>query len=169
VDWSVAKDVLTAGAAIYGAALSSLNWWNARKKDRRAVLVTMDTAMPTYPDGSLGPPFARIQVVNTGHRVIRVESLSIEIPGSNRRIVPTAFNNFVGMPDTPLPVSLEDGETAHLMMSYDDVANGLEHAGLDGEIGLVPLCRDSVGGSYRGEPWKVSALELRRVVERATR
>lgn len=44
--WSLAKDVVLALLAAYGAILSTLNWRQARDKERRQVKVALSTVVP---------------------------------------------------------------------------------------------------------------------------
>ena len=158
MDWSIAKDLLLAALAIYGAALSTINWRNAERKDRRQIKVNMGTAMLTYTDGSLGAPFAHIEATNIGHRAVTIASLYIGFT-DNRRMVATS-NDAFGTPDTRLPVDLKDGGSAVLYMPYSDIAHALQRAGLTGKVVLIPTAEDSSGGLHRGKPWSTSAQEL---------
>lgn len=109
MNWSAAflevKDVVLFGLAIYAAALSTFNWRQAVRRDRREVLVKFTTAIPTFPDGSLGPAFASLEAVNLGQRPVTIKFLSLELPGGGR-MMPIAKSPFPGLADTTLPVTL---------------------------------------------------------------
>lgn len=52
-DWlslSVAKDILLSAIALYGAVLSTFNFIQATRKDRRAIVVKVGSIMPAYGD-----------------------------------------------------------------------------------------------------------------------
>ena len=92
--------------AIYGAVLSTFNWRQAAKKDRRQITIRALTTMPTFGD-QLGAPYAKLEAVNTSHGVVVVEA-------SHSKLRPARLlaDSFAGIPDTRLPVSLSDGQSA---------------------------------------------------------
>lgn len=157
----VVRDIVLFGIAIYGAMLSTVNWLQASKKDRRQVAVRASTAMPTYGD-QLGPPYAKLEVVNTGHRVVTVKTLTFETP-SGSRLAPMLADRFPGMPDTRLPVSLSDGQSAHLLLPYADVAEALIGNGQTANVKLTPICVDTADNVFRGESWDVAPHEFLRI------
>jgi hypothetical protein len=144
--FSTVKDVALLLLAGYGAVLSSFNWWNARQRDKRLIVVRLSTMVPTMPDGDLGSAYAKIEAVNTGQRSVTVSALTIELP-TGHRLWPTSFDRFFGYPDTRLPATLSDGESAHLMMPYADLARSILKAGCRGSTLLVPICEDTAGVS----------------------
>ncbi len=154
----VVRDVVLFGIAIYGAVLSTFNWRQAAKKDRRQITVSVSTALPTYGD-QLGAPYAKLEAVNTGHRVVTVKTLTFETP-SGARLAPMLTDRFPGMPDTRLPVSLSDGQSAHLLLPYSDIAEALIGNGQTGKVKLTPVCVDSADNVHRGEPWDVDPREF---------
>lgn len=161
MEWSVVRDVILFLVAIYGAALSTFNWRQAVRRERRLVRVTMATKMVTYSDGSLGPPFAQIEAANIGHRPVTIDSLFIELPGG-KRMFATSHDAFPER-DSRLPIELGDGGTVRLYMPYADIGNALHSAGIRGEVNLTPAASDSAGGTHRGTPWKTSGEALLRV------
>jgi hypothetical protein len=116
------RDVLLFAIAIYGAALSTFNWRQSVRKDRRQITVSFSTAMPVW-GNQLGAPYLKLEAFNTGQRVVTVKTLTLETP-SGDRIAPMVGDRLLGMPDTRLPVSLSDGQAAHLSLPYSDVADG---------------------------------------------
>jgi hypothetical protein len=76
--WSVIKDGLLFLLALWGAALSTFNWWQAVRKERREIKITASTVMLTYPTGHLGEPFAIIEATNIGHRAVMVTNLPMK-------------------------------------------------------------------------------------------
>jgi hypothetical protein len=154
----VVRDVVLFVIAIYGAALSTFNWRQALKRDRREITVTASSAMPTYGD-QLGAPYAKLEAVNTGHRVVTVKTLTFETP-SGARLAPMLTDRFPGMPDTRLPVSLSDGQSAHLLLPYSDIAEALMANGQTGKVKLTPVCVDSAENVYRGKAWDVDPREF---------
>ena len=157
---SVVKDVVLLLIALYGAALSTFNWRQAIKRDRRAIKVDLGTAILTYQNGSLGQPFAQMRVTNIGQRPVTVASMFLEIAGGARlfSMMPSAFQ---GVPDTPLPVTLKDGESATHYMSYQEIGEALISSGRRSETEIALVCEDSSGGTYRSESWTVDPDEFR--------
>jgi hypothetical protein len=160
--FSTLKDVVLFLLAIYGAVLSTFNWRQSVRRDRRTVTVSLSTALPAYNDGRLGQAFARLQATNHGHRTVTITTLTIELP-TGGRLFPTTASEFPGMSDTPLPAPLSDGQSAHLFLSYRDIAAALIQSGRTEKVTLVPVCEDSVGGIYEGEPWEVDPGEFSRM------
>jgi hypothetical protein len=144
--------------AIYGAVLSTINYWRARQKDRRSIRVVLNTVMPTY-GASLGPPFFCLQAVNMGHRVSLVSVLTLQLP-DRRRIWPICSNQVAGMNDTSFPARLAEGEVAQRYISYEDVGNALMAHGIVTKTKLTPICEDTTGGQYAGKPIGVDPNEL---------
>jgi len=152
MNWDAAKDAALLALGLYGAGLSSLNWWNASQRDKRRVLVRVNTVFTTYTNGSIGAPFARVEAVNVGHREVTIASISFEIDG--KHLVPFTRDAFPAMPDTSLPAALKDGGTAHLIMAYADIAQALLDIGQRTKTIIIPFCRDSIGTTYRGDDWE---------------
>lgn len=157
----VVRDVVLFAIAIYGAALSTFNWRQSVRKDRRQITVSLSTTMPVW-GSQLGAPYVKLEAVNTGQRVVTVKTLTLETP-SGGRIAPMLADRFPGMPDTRLPVSLSDGQAAQLSLPYSDIAEALLANGQNRKIKLTPVCVDSADNVYRGEPWDVDPHEFLRM------
>ncbi|WP_316214553.1 hypothetical protein [Bradyrhizobium sp. SZCCHNR2035] len=157
----IVRDAVLFALAIYGAILSTFNWRQAAKKDRRQITVNASTARPTF-GSELGAPFAKVEAVNIGHRVVTVKTLAFET-SSGARLTPMLVDRFPGMPDTKLPVSLSDGQSAHLLLPYSDIAGALLSAGQAGNVKLTPICVDTSDNVYRGEAWDVDPKEFLRM------
>lgn len=160
-DWGVAKDIGLFAIAAYGAALSTFNWRQAARRDKRSLDIRIRTAMPTY-GARLGPPWACIDATNSGSRPVTVHVLTFALP-DGRRLFSMAGNGFPGLESTPLPATLPYGGTATAVMSYGDIAAALRSAGHDGIVSLTPVAEDSVGGIHRGARLEVNILEFERM------
>lgn len=152
------RDIVLFALAIYAAMLSTLNFVQSRRKDRRSVRVVCSTVMPTY-GAQLGPPHMKIEAINDGHRVVTISTLTLELPDKSRlaTILPTSLPAF---PDTPLPARLEQGDVAHRRFPYADIGSALVFKGITTKIKLTPVCEDTVRGRYYGEPWDIDPTEF---------
>ena len=154
-DWG--KDVVLAILALYGAGLTTLTVRQALKKERRAVKVELATVRPTY-GPEIGPPHAKVVATNIGSRKVTISEVYLAC--SEGKLVSFAHNPVPWLPDTPLPAVIEDGESAHMCMSYADIGQALLRAGFKGKVLLTPMARDTTGGAYRGNAWKTDAADL---------
>jgi hypothetical protein len=159
--FATVKDVLLALLAFYGAALSTFNRRQAVRKDRRSVAVKVSTAIPAY-GHNVGPCFAKLEAVNTGHRSVTITTLAFELP-TGSRLFPTSWSSNPGVVDTPLPVALSDGQSAHIFIAYAGIAAALIQSGRNGKTRVTPIAEDSVGNIYKGNPWDVDPNEFSRM------
>src|SRR5205085_1234408 len=75
------KDIVRFFVAI--DALSTLNFLQARRKDRRSIRVSISSTLPTYgPD--VGAPYMCVTAANDGHRTVTVATLALELPDRSR-------------------------------------------------------------------------------------
>ena len=159
--FSSVKDVVIFVLAIYGAVLSTFNLTQAVRKERRRVSVRHSTVMPTY-GSTLGRCYVKIEAVNVGHRPVTIKTLTLELE-SGAKLFPFQSDQLPGLPDTRLPAVLSDGQTAHLMIPYAEIASALVSAGCAGKTPLTPYCEDTIGNTYRGEVWQADPAELARM------
>lgn len=160
-DFEFAKDVVLFVLAIYAAILSTINFIQSHRRDRRSLKVTMNTVMPTY-GPNLGPPYAQLQAVNAGHRPVTVTVLTFQLP-NGKWLMPMWRDVLPGTPDSDFPINLGQGDAARRTFSYKEVADGLLSNGLEGALKLRPVCQDSLGQLYHGKPMKVDPKEWQRM------
>ena len=137
--WEALKDYVLFGLAIYAAVLSSLNWWQSRRKDRRTLRVTLKRGVVRIGDGHSA--FAVIEAVNTGHRTISITRLTAELP--NKKQIELTRSSAIFL-NTPLPATLGDGDIA----GYKDT------------ITICALAEDSIGNIYRSDTHEVNLGQL---------
>ncbi|MEO5807883.1 hypothetical protein [Devosia sp.] len=159
--FEVIRDLVLLALGVFGAALSIFNYVQADRRERRTMRVAMNTVMPTYFDGTIGNPYVQIEATNTGHRPIAVTTMYILVPGGGK-LVSMAGSTFPGVPDTGLPVTLTDGQSATKTYAYIDVARALSKSGRSTMVTLTPVAEDSSGGMHKGKPWTTSADEIER-------
>jgi hypothetical protein len=94
--WPVIKDVVLFFIAVYGAALSTFNWRQAVKRDQRQVSIAASTVMPAF-GNQLGNPYAKVEAINTGHRVVTIKTISLELP-TGARLFSMAAGGIPGFP-----------------------------------------------------------------------
>jgi len=156
---SCIKDASLFLLALYGAALSTFNWRQAVRKERREIKVSLSTIIPAYANGDTGNYFAKIEATNVGHRPVTVTMIALELP-TGARMFPKAEHAVPGMPNSILPMPLSDGQSAHLSLSYGEIAAALLHNRISARIKLIPVCADSSGGIYKGSAWDIDPYEL---------
>lgn len=155
--FSTFKDLVIFALAIYGAGLSTFNLIQAVRKEHRRISVRTLTIMPTY-GGTLGRCFMKVEAVNVGHRPVTIDVLTFELRGT--KLFSFGSDQIPGFPNTRLPAVLADGQTAHAIFAYVDIADALIAAGHTGKASLTPYCEDTVGNVYRGKPWQVDPAEI---------
>jgi hypothetical protein len=157
--WTGIKDVLLFLLALYGAVLSTINWRQAVHKERREMVVSISSVIPVWHGGHSGNAFAKIEATNVGQRPVTVTTLALELL-TGSRMFPAVALPMLGMPNTPLPVSLSDGQSAHCSISYKDIAAALLQHRISERTRLTPICLDSAGSIYKGIPWDVDPHEF---------
>ncbi|RWN47388.1 MAG: hypothetical protein EOS03_13670 [Mesorhizobium sp.] len=151
------KDVVLFALALWGAALSTVNWWKTGRRDQRLIKVDLGSGMANVGPMS-GRAFAHFKVTNVGHRAVTVASIWLEIP-KGKRMFSTSILNMPGMVDTPLPATLSDGQSAHLWMSYQSIGHAVADQGIESAT-LCAVCEDSSGKTHRSGSWAVNAAEF---------
>jgi hypothetical protein len=150
---SPAKDVLLALIALYGAVLSTINWRQASRKERRVMKVEVAYATPFVGTQFLDDHI-RVIATNVGHRKVTVTMLGLEV--NSRRLVTLPGRQIMDLGDTALPATLDDGERAIVHYVRRDVGQRLLND-RPGKHKLVPYCEDTTGTVYRGKGFSVDA------------
>jgi hypothetical protein len=155
------KDIILFALAIYGALLSTWNLLQAIRKEKRAIRVTAGSKIPVFTNGEMGNTWVHMEATNIGQRPVTVTMMAFEVEGGGRLFnYKHSGQNPPGLEDTPLPITLADGQTARLHYAYSDVGLSLLGDGRSTSCTLIPVCEDSAGGIHRGEAWKVNPHEL---------
>lgn len=100
----------------------------------------------------------KIEAVNAGHRTVTITAISVQLPNKTRlwSIMPTAMPAF---PDSTLPAQLNEGDVAHKTLPYSAVGEALIRQGFKEKIRITPVCEDTLGSHYYGEPWDIDPRE----------
>jgi hypothetical protein len=159
--WTATKDVVLFALALYGAILSTINWRHEARREARQVKLVMRTVMPTF-GSRIGPPCAKVEAINVGHGSVMIDILTLELP-SGARMFTGYGGDIAGLESTRMPASLNDGETAQYIVSYEDIGRALRSHGLGRGAKLTPVCVDTAGNVYRGKPWTVDPDEVLRM------
>jgi hypothetical protein len=93
-----------------------------------------------------------------------IDILTLELP-SGARIFTGYGSDIAGLESTRMPASLDDGETAQYVVSYEDIGRALRSHGLGRGAKLTPVCVDTAGNVYRGKPWTVDPDEILRMAK----
>ena len=153
--WEALKDYVLFGLAIYAAVLSSLNWWQSRRKDRRTLRVTLKRGVVRIGDGHSA--FAVIEAVNTGHRTISITRLTAELP--NKKQIELTRSSAIFL-NTPLPATLGDGDIATSHVALVDMVEAFRLNGYKDTITICALAEDSIGNIYRSDTHEVNLGQL---------
>lgn len=73
--WDNIVSVITTVLAIYGAVLSTFNYWHMRKRDKKSVMVTLE--LKRLEDKRHHKAGLRIKVVNKGYRPVAISKIGI--------------------------------------------------------------------------------------------
>lgn len=141
------KDIIAVGLGAYGALLSTFNFWQAKAKDRRQILIKQSTSFYTYVGGAMGPAMATFEIINQGHRPVVVDAPTIKLPSGEHLV----FIGADGMKD--FPKRLEDGNSASIRIPYTEIADSLKRNGYSKTVVLIPTCKDSIGNKFEGDKW----------------
>lgn len=139
-----AKDWMTFALALYGAALGTFNYRQAKRKDRRSVRIAMALEIPMM-QGGPGTPVMIFDIINDAHRPVDIRSFALRL-GDRRTVVLTSLGG-----STKLPCQLADGEAARIVGSHHELADILTTIGLRGSIKLTPSATDATGKLYLGK------------------
>lgn len=151
--FAVVKDVALALIALYGAILSTFNWRQAVKRDRRQLRVKLESAIPVQ-DDEFGNTYIKLTATNSGHRTVSVTSLRLELENKSHIPLSMAASHWM-FPATPLPAALSDGQSAQAFISYRALAEALIASGRTSRTKIIAVCEDSVGNIFKGDTWEV--------------
>ena len=158
---TAAKDLGLLALALYGAILSTINWRHAARRDAAQIKVVIGTLWPAT--GSRpGPPYLKVDAINLGPRSVTIDILTLELP-SGARIFTPYTSGMAELGSTRLPASLDDGQRARYIVSYEEVGRALRSHGLGHGTKLTPVCVDTAGRVTKGKPWEVDPDELLRM------
>ncbi|SRR6266568_348750 len=140
-DWDATGKLVTAVIAAYGAVVSTFNLVVSR---RRTLKVDVAVAPWERPGEPTEPAFV-ILAVNTGHRVVIVDSFGVRGSG-----VWLDLDRKAETDPARRPWSLGDGEDFKVIISVADLAELLRGAGAPGgRVRLHGWIRDSTGKTFR--------------------
>lgn len=140
------KDIVTLIVAVYGAFLSTFNFLQSMRKERRQVSIDLTSSYYLGED-RMGEPIGLIRIVNHGQRPIVVTSPTIHLDDG-------AWVKFLDF-EALFPKKLEDGESISLPVFYEHFEAALTSmGGVDNIKTLQPSCTLSTGKTYRGKKWR---------------
>ncbi|MGI3167556.1 hypothetical protein ACRARG_00280 [Pseudooceanicola sp. C21-150M6] len=156
--FEIGRDLVLLALGVIGTGLSIYNLLESRGRGIRRVRVFAETAMHTYDNGEIGPPFLKVVAANSGHRDVTISNIGLEIPG--KRVIATLNPDaFSGVPDTRTPTKLADGDLAHRFYEYTAISQACRDAGLQGKVSIHPFVVDTAGMRHYGKKlkWDASA------------
>jgi hypothetical protein len=155
---TAAKDLVLLALALYGAILSTINWRHSARRDAAQIKVVIGPMRPTE-GPQPGPPYARVEAINVGQRTVMIDILTLELPSGGRMFTPY-MSGIAGLESTRLPASLDEGETARYIVSYEEIGRALRSHGLGRGTKLTPVCIDAAGRVTKGKPWEIDPDEF---------
>ena len=149
MSFEISRDLLLLTLGVIGTSLSIYNLLESRGRGLRCVRVFIETAMHTYDNGEIGPPFLKVVATNSGHRDVTISNLGLEVPG--KRVLATLNRDaFIGVPDTRTPTKLADGDLAHRFYEYAAISRACRDDGLSGKVKIRPFVVDTAGKRHYG-------------------
>jgi len=141
IDWHW---ISTTAVAVYGAGLSTYNMYNARRKDRREIKVTISAGYLTHgPD--LSDEMFVLSASNPGHRAVTVTSVGIRLPDGRQMVFP--------YPEGPqLPYHLTEGTNCDHVVPIREIARKLSTSGFRGTVKIKAFYRDAVENVHTSKP-----------------
>lgn len=149
MSWELILSVVVACVAVYGAALSTLNFREQRRNRRPAIKVTVAHGYFTYPVGPpLGALLLQLSAANIGERSVMLSSFGFKMPDGRSLAIlePKGVDRF--------PLELLPRRSCMIAEEVRGIAESLARAGYVGNVELVGFYRDQVGTEYVAEPWQ---------------
>lgn len=147
--WDNFGGVITTVIAIYGAFLSSLNFWYMWKRDRKKLYIKA-----IYnPSNNVNYNNVEITVISGTRRPIIIEDVGLKYPTSFEPKISKIINVYYDPAISELPKKLEIGEkySCSFLCSYYDDKNEKCYSV---DVSAVPYAIDTEGQQYVGEPLK---------------
>jgi hypothetical protein len=143
------KDYITAGVALYGAALSSvlayLNWAARRSGAKIGISYGMLTFGAKLSDQQI-----IITVSNPRSRPITIAGVGVRLPNGKTLI------SFGGGTNHPLPHRLEEGASMTAWIALDEVKHHLQKEGYSPGARISGFGRDAMGRTFRSRGLSVA-------------
>ena len=143
--WDNITGVITTVLAIYGAVLSSLNFWHMRKRDKKELYIEANFIQSSDVEANT----ATITVVNKSLRSITIKEIGLKYDSSVELKLskPVDYENDA----LRLPVKLETSDQFNYDIPCCYFANEKEKAH-HFDTSAVPYAIDNEGQRYKGTP-----------------
>lgn len=107
---------------------------------------------------------AKVEATNIGQRAVTITGIGIELPGGGT-FARFQADAFPGVPDSSLPITLDDGQSGFVHYTYADLGAALIQSGRRGKVKLTSYAEDSAGNRHRGQQWETDGADLIRTAE----
>ncbi|WP_295963533.1 hypothetical protein [uncultured Bartonella sp.] len=143
--WDNIVGVITTVLAIYGAILSSLNFWHTKKRDKKELYIKATF----YPGIVAELNYVTITVVNKSLRPITIKDIGLKYDPSvePKLSKPIGFDN--GSDRLPIRLETSDQLSHVVFCRYFSVQTEKSHSL---ELSAVPFAIDTEGQQYNGVP-----------------
>ncbi len=139
--------VLTAFVAVWGAALSTFEYFSRRQASKRRLKVTLAWGMLTY-GPRLSDQMLLVTAANPGNRVVRVDGMALLLPDRSQAVV------LGGSANPKLPCELSDGAKVMAWFDCHKLAIELRERGMTGVVKIRAVARDSLSTEHRSREVK---------------
>ena len=136
--WDNIVSVITTVLAIYGAVLSTFNYWHTRKRDKKSVMVTLE--LKRLEDKRHHKSGIPIKVVNNGYRPVAIAKIAVQESDGGDMSGPQEDDV-----NRKFPVILTQSlETSVIIPNYNFIASGEEN------YKFTPYAVDNEGQRFFG-------------------
>jgi hypothetical protein len=142
--------VVTAVVALYGAALSTLNYLASRREKSRRVKVELSLGFLAH-GPTLSPTMLFIVASNIGTLPVTLSSSGIRLPNGRQAICPLPNT------DVRFPHELQGGKDCRIWIDAREFADTLRREGLSGKVRLTGFYLDQTGVRHKSKPFKFDA------------
>lgn len=140
---SILKDVITAIAAVWGAALSTYLYLDLKRNRRAREIVGVSS--------KVFPGHIEIRTINSGREAVFIKEPILYVKTFFRKAIEirpefdNIFDNY--------PVTLQSGEDCLHRIDNEFISRALHDRKKNNRVWLTPICETSAGTTFKGMPF----------------
>ena len=150
--WNNFGGVITTVLAVYGAFLSSLNFWHTRKRDKKELYIKSEIKTESSSSDKIKDKYAIITIVNKSLRPIAIDKIGFKYAYSfgakslkHKNFETGAFINHK---------KLDTSEVFYYYFNFKYSVDTPEDTNSNSMLKAIPYVIDTEGERYKGEPFK---------------